>query len=211
MKDKKNPIVTMKIKDGGVIKLELYPKDAPQSVRNFISLVKKGFFDDLAFWRVEKDLLIQGGCPNNNGTGSIGYAIKGEFKSNGIQNSQKFTQGIIGMARLTPDSGASNYFIVVTDTPQFDGRYAPFGKVIEGIAEVKRISRVEAKYEGFLHRAVEQVFVDQITVETYGMDFPEPEKLPELSREEMKAEIRRICEEQGMSNKKIAKLLSLYA
>jgi peptidyl-prolyl cis-trans isomerase B (cyclophilin B) len=205
-----NPIVTMKIKNGGVIKLELYPDDAPQSVRNFVSLTKKGFFDGLAFWRVEKDLLIQGGCSKNDGTGAIGYSIKGEFKSNGVENTRKFTKGTIGMARLTPDSGASNYFIVVTDTPQYDGNYAPFGRIIEGITEPERISRVKANNEGFFHRAVEQVFVDKITVETFGIDYPEPEKLPELSKEEMQVEVKRICKERGMSNEEITKLLSLY-
>lgn len=180
----KNPIVTMKIKDGKTIKLELFPNEAPESVKNFISLINKGFYNNTAFWRVENEKLIQGGCPENNGTGILGYSIKSECKANGVNNNLKFTRGTIGYGRFEYNTESCHFFIVTQDTPQLDDTFASFGRVISGIDEIDRISNVKTELEVFFHRAIDKVFIDNMTVNTFGVNYDEPSKLPGLSKEE---------------------------
>ena len=139
-----NPIVTIEMEDGGIIRAELYPQTAPNSVNNFISLVQKGFYDGLIFHRVIPGFMIQGGCPNGTGMGGPGYSIKGEFTHNGVCNTLKHDRGVLSMARaMDPDSAGSQFFIMVEQAPHLDGEYAAFGKVIEGMEVADRI--VEAK------------------------------------------------------------------
>lgn len=180
----KNPIVNIKIKNGENIKIELYPDQAPESVKNFISLINKNFYNNTAFWRVENDKLIQGGCPENNGTGILGYSIKSECKSNGVNNNIKFTRGTIGYGRFEHNTESCHFFIVTKETPQLDGDFAAFGRVIYGIDEVDRISKVETELEVFLHRAIDKVYIENMTVDTFGVIYNEPIKLPGLSKEE---------------------------
>ena len=136
-----NPIVTIEMEDGGVIRLELYPDVAPITVDNFVSLVKKGFYDGLIFHRVISGFMIQGGDPKGTGMGGPGYTIKGEFKANGVVNNIKHERGVISMARsMMPDSAGSQFFIMHADAPHLDGQYAAFGRVIEGIEEVDKIA-----------------------------------------------------------------------
>ena len=136
-----NPIVTIEMEDGGVIRLELYPDIAPITVDNFVSLVKKGFYDGLIFHRVISGFMIQGGDPKGTGMGGPGYTIKGEFKANGVVNNIKHERGVISMARsMMPDSAGSQFFIMHADAPHLDGQYAAFGRVIEGIEEVDKIA-----------------------------------------------------------------------
>lgn len=180
----KNPIVNIKIKNGENIKIELYPDQAPESVKNFISLINKNFYNNTAFWRVENDKLIQGGCPENNGTGILGYSIKSECKSNGVNNNIKFTGGTIGYGRFEHNTESCHFFIVTKETPQLDGDFAAFGRVIYGIDEVDRISKVETELEVFLHRAIDKVYIENMTVDTFGVIYNEPIKLPGLSKEE---------------------------
>ncbi len=142
-----NPIVTMTMEDGSVIKLELYPEVAPITVENFVSLVKKGFYDGLIFHRVINGFMIQGGDPQGTGMGGPGYEIKGEFSSNGVKNDLKHERGVISMARsMRPDSAGSQFFIMHQDAPHLDGQYAAFGKVIEGIETVDKIASVKTDY-----------------------------------------------------------------
>ena len=139
----KNPIVTILMESGNKIKVELYPEIAPLTVENFVSLVKKGFYDGLIFHRVIKGFMIQGGDPNGDGTGGPGYEIKGEFAANGFENNLEHTRGVISMARTSdPDSAGSQFFIMHQDASHLDGQYASFGKVIEGMDEVDRIAGV---------------------------------------------------------------------
>ena len=136
-----NPIVTIEMEDGGVIRLELYPDIAPITVDNFVSLVKKGFYDGLIFHRVISGFMIQGGDPKGTGMGGPGYTIKGEFRANGVVNNIKHERGVISMARsMMPDSAGSQFFIMHADAPHLDGQYAAFGRVIEGIEEVDKIA-----------------------------------------------------------------------
>ena len=136
-----NPIVTIEMEDGGVIRLELYPDIAPITVDNFVSLVKKGFYDGLIFHRVISGFMIQGGDPKGTGMGGPGYTIKGEFRANGVVNNIKHERGVISMARsMMPDSAGSQFFIMHADAPHLDGQYAAFGRVIEGIEEVDTIA-----------------------------------------------------------------------
>ena len=142
-----NPIVKMTMNDGGVIRLELYPDIAPITVDNFVSLVRKGFYDGLIFHRVIPGFMIQGGDPEGTGMGGPGYHIKGEFAMNGVKNDLKHTRGVISMARsMMPDSAGSQFFIMHEDAPHLDGQYAAFGKVIEGIEVVDRIAAVKTDY-----------------------------------------------------------------
>ncbi len=142
-----NPIVTMTMEDGSVIKLELYPEVAPITVENFVSLVKKGFYDGLIFHRVINGFMIQGGDPQGTGMGGPGYEIKGEFSSNGVKNDLKHERGVISMARsMRPDSAGSQFFIMHQDAPHLDGQYAAFGRVIEGIETVDKIASVKTDY-----------------------------------------------------------------
>lgn len=170
-----NPIINIKIKDKGTIKVELYPDIAPNTVNNFISLAKNGFYDGLIFHRVIPGFMIQGGCPEGSGMGGPGYSIKGEFTHNGFKNNLKHSRGVISMARAThPDSAGSQFFIMVEDAPHLDGQYASFGKVIEGMKIVDEI--VSAKTD-FSDKPYEDQIMEQVTVDTLGEEYSEPEKL----------------------------------
>lgn len=171
----KNPEVTIKIQDGGEIKIELYPEIATNTVNNFISLVKKGFYNGLTFHRVIPGFMIQGGCPRGTGTGNPGYSIKGEFSSNGYKNDLKHTRGVISMARsMFPDSAGSQFFIMHEDAPHLDGEYAAFGKVIEGM---KTVDEIASEKTDFSDRPLTPVAIECATVETFGVDYPDPEKI----------------------------------
>ena len=175
MADTKNPIVTIEMEDGGIIKAELYPDVAPNTVNNFISLVKKGFYDDLIFHRVIRGFMIQGGCPLGQGTGGPGYQIKGEFSMNGVENDLAHDPGVLSMARaMHPDSAGSQFFIMHEKAPHLDGQYAAFGKVIEGIEEAQRIVAVKRDY---MDKPLESQTMVKVTVDTLGEDFEEPETL----------------------------------
>lgn len=171
----KNPIVTMELADGGIMKIELYPDKAPNTVNNFISLVNKGFYDGLIFHRVIPGFMIQGGDPDGTGMGGPGYSIKGEFRGNGIENDLKHTKGVISMARSQhPDSAGSQFFIMVDSAPHLDGMYAAFGKVIEGIENADKV--VSVKRNRMDRPNVDQV-MKKVTVETFGKTYPEPKTL----------------------------------
>ena len=170
-----NPVVTIEMEDGGIIKAELYPEIAPNTVNNFLSLVKKGFYDGLIFHRVIEGFMIQGGCPNGNGMGDPGYSIKGEFTQNGFQNDLKHTKGVLSMARsMMPDSAGSQFFIMHKVSPHLDRAYAAFGKVTEGMDVVNRIAQVDTDYSD---RPIEPQRMKKVTAETFGVEYEEPEKL----------------------------------
>ena len=170
-----NPIVTFEMENGGVIKAELYPEIAPNTVRNFISLVQKGFYDGLIFHRVIAGFMIQGGDPKGIGIGGPGYSIRGEFKQNGFQNDLKHDRGVLSMARAgDPNSTGSQFFIMHEAAPHLDGGYAAFGKVIEGIEAVDRIAAVRTDYSD---RPRTPQVMKRVTVETFGEAYPEPEKV----------------------------------
>ena len=142
-----NPIVTIEMEDGGIIRAELYPEIAPNTVRNFISLVKKGFYDGVIFHRVIPGFMIQGGCPDGTGMGGPGYCIKGEFEANGIRNDLRHTRGVLSMARAQDmDSAGSQFFIMHKDAPHLDGQYAAFGKVVAGMDVVDKIAAVRTDW-----------------------------------------------------------------
>lgn len=169
-----NPIVTFTMADGNVIKAELYPEIAPTSVNNFISLIHAGFYNGLIFHRVIKGFMIQGGDPEGTGMGGPGYSIKGEFKQNGFDNDLKHTEGVLSMARsMHPDSAGSQFFIMHKTSPHLDGSYAAFGKVIEGMDVVNRIAETATDYED---RPLEDQVMQTVTVETFGVEYPEPER-----------------------------------
>lgn len=169
-----NPVVTIKIKNEGNIKVELYPEVAPNTVNNFISLVKSGFYNNLIFHRVIPGFMIQGGCPQGVGTGGPGYSIKGEFKGNGFKNDLKHTRGVISMARsMHPDSAGSQFFIMVDDSPHLDGQYAAFGKVVEGMDIADKI--VGTKRD-FRDKPYEDQVMEEVTVDTFGVEYEEPKK-----------------------------------
>ncbi len=173
MAEQKNPIVTITLEDGRVMKAELYPDIAPNTVNNFISLINHGFYDGVGFHRVIEGFMLQGGDPDGNGTGGPGYSIKGEFTSNGFRNDLKHTPGVLSMARtMFPDSVGSQFFIMHKDAPHLDGDYAAFGKVIEGMDVVNAIAQVETDYND---RPIEPVVMKTVTVDTFGVDYPEPE------------------------------------
>lgn len=170
-----NPIVTFTMENGDVFKAELYPDVAPQSVNNFISLINKNFYDGLIFHRVIKGFMIQGGDPEGTGMGGPGYSIKGEFSSNGFKNDLKHTEGVLSMARsMFPDSAGSQFFVMHKTSPHLDGDYAAFGKVIEGMEVVNAIAEVDTD---FSDRPRKPQVMKTVTVETFGVDYPEPEKL----------------------------------
>lgn len=170
-----NPIVTFTMSNGDVIKAELYPEVAPQSVNNFISLINKKFYDGLIFHRVIKGFMIQGGDPEGTGMGGPGYSIKGEFASNGIQNDLKHTEGVLSMARsMMKDSAGSQFFIMHKTSPHLDGDYAAFGKVIEGMENVNKIAETATDWSD---RPLEDQVMSTVTVETFGVDYAEPEKM----------------------------------
>ena len=166
----KNPVVTIEMMNGDTIKAELYPEIAPNTVNNFISLVKKGFYDGLIFHRVISGFMIQGGCPDGTGMGGPGYCIKGEFLQNGFPNSLNHTEGVLSMS---PNSAGSQFFIMHKDAPHLDGAYAAFGKVIEGMENVNKIADVRTDYSD---RPMKEQKIKAMTVETFGEEYPEPEK-----------------------------------
>ena len=169
-----NPVITITMDNGDVIKAELYPEIAPVSVNNFISLVKKGFYDGLTFHRVIEGFMIQGGCPLGNGTGGPGYTIRGEFSQNGFHNPLKHEAGVLSMARaMHPDSAGSQFFIMHKTSPHLDGAYAAFGKITEGMDIVNKIAETATDYSD---RPLEPQRMKTVTVETFGVDYPEPEK-----------------------------------
>jgi len=170
-----NPVVTFEMENGGIIKAELYPEVAPNTVNNFISLVKSGFYDGLIFHRVIKGFMIQGGDPKGSGIGGHGYSIKGEFAANGFKNDLKHEKGVLSMARaMNPDSAGSQFFIMHELAPHLDGQYAAFGKVIEGIDVVDSIANVRVDYND---RPRETQRMKTVTVDTFGTDYPDPEKI----------------------------------
>ncbi len=170
-----NPVVTITMENGNVIKAELYPEIAPISVNNFISLINKNFYDGLIFHRVIKGFMIQGGDPVGNGTGGPGYSIKGEFSQNGVKNDLKHTEGVLSMARsMAPNSAGSQFFIMHKNSPHLDGSYAAFGKVIKGMDVVNSIAETRTDYSD---RPLEDQRIKTMTVETFGVDYPEPEKM----------------------------------
>lgn len=169
-----NPIVTIEMHNGDIMKLELYPEIAPNTVNNFIHLVKRGFYDGLTFHRVIRGFMIQGGDPNGNGTGGPGYFIKGEFTYNNFKNDLKHTAGVISMARTQqPDSAGSQFFIMHKAAPHLDGSYAAFGKIIEGMSVVDKIAITRTDYSD---KPIEPQIMKKVTVETFGVEYPEPEK-----------------------------------
>ena len=169
-----NPIVTFTMENGDVMKAELYPEIAPVSVNNFISLIQKNFYDGLIFHRVIRGFMIQGGDPEGTGMGGPGYSIKGEFASNGVKNDLKHTEGVLSMARsMMPNSAGSQFFIMHKTSPHLDGSYAAFGKVIEGMDTVNKIAETPTDYSD---RPMTPQVIKTVTVETFGVDYPEPEK-----------------------------------
>ena len=169
-----NPVVTITMENGDVIKAELYPEVAPNTVNNFISLVKKGYYDGLIFHRVIRGFMIQGGCPQGTGMGGPGYSIKGEFSQNGVKNDLKHTEGVLSMARsMMPNSAGSQFFIMHKAAPDLDGEYAAFGKVIEGMDVVDKIASVKT----FMDSPYEKQVMASVTVDTQGEEYPEPEKI----------------------------------
>ena len=169
-----NPIVTITMEAGDVIKAELYPDIAPNTVNNFISLINKGYYNGLCFHRVIKGFMIQGGCPDGTGTGGPGYSIRGEFAQNGFKNDLKHGAGVLSMARtMMPNSAGSQFFIMHKNSPHLDGAYAAFGKVTEGLEFVDKIA--ECKTD-FSDKPIEPQVMKTVTVETFGVEYPEPEK-----------------------------------
>ena len=169
-----NPIVTIIMENGDTIKAELYPEIAPNTVNNFIHLIQQHFYDGLCFHRVIPGFMIQGGCPEGSGMGGPGYGIKGEFAQNGFANDLKHTEGVLSMARaMAPNSAGSQFFIMHKTSPHLDGAYAAFGKVIEGMDIVDKIAGTPTDYSD---RPMEPQVMKQVTVETFGVEYPEPEK-----------------------------------
>lgn len=169
-----NPIVTITMENGDVMKAELYPDVAPNTVNNFVSLVKKGYYDGLIFHRVIPGFMIQGGCPNGTGMGGPGYQIKGEFLQNGFPNNLAHTPGVLSMARaMHPDSAGSQFFIMHETSPHLDGAYAAFGKVTEGLDVIDKIAKVPTDYRD---KPMTPQVIKSMTVDTMGVDYPEPEK-----------------------------------
>ena len=172
-----NPIATIEMENGGTIVCELYPDIAPESVRNFISLANKGFYDGLIFHRVISGFMIQGGCPQGTGMGGPGYCIKGEFKLNGVKNNLSHKRGVLSMPRAqSPNSAGSQFFIMVDDAPYLDGQYAAFGKVTEGMEVAQAI--VSAPRDR-ADRPYEDQIMEKVTVETFGQEYPDPITGPE--------------------------------
>ena len=171
----KNPIVTFTMENGDTFKAELYPEIAPNTVNNFISLIEEGFYDGLIFHRVIKNFMIQGGDPQGTGMGGPGYSIKGEFNHNGFKNDLKHERGVLSMARsFMPDSAGSQFFIMHKDSPHLDGEYAGFGKVIEGMEVIDKIAEAKTNRQD---KPKKDQKIERVTVETFGVDYPEVEKL----------------------------------
>ncbi len=167
-----NPIVTFEMENGKVFKAELYPEVAPNTVNNFLSLVRKGFYDGVIFHRVIAGFMIQGGDPKGIGVGGPGYCIKGEFSANGVKNDLKHTRGVLSMARTqVPDSAGSQFFVMHADADYLDGQYAAFGKVIEGMDVVDEIASTRTD---FRDKPLEEQKMKKVTAETFGVEYPEP-------------------------------------
>ena len=172
-----NPIVTFEMEDGKTFKAELYPETAPNTVNNFLSLVKKGFYNGVIFHRVIAGFMIQGGDPKGIGVGGPGYCIKGEFSANGVKNDLKHTRGVLSMARTqVPDSAGSQFFVMHADADYLDGQYAAFGKVIEGMDTVDAIASVPTD---FRDKPLKAQKMKKVTAETFGAEYPEPDKINE--------------------------------
>lgn len=170
----KNPIVTIEMENNKIIKAELYPEIAPNTVNNFISLINKGYYNGLTFHRVIYGFMIQGGCPDGTGCGGPGYSIKGEFAFNGFENNLKHTSGVLSMARsMMPDSAGSQFFIMHKDAPHLDGQYAGFGKVIEGMEIVDEIAECDTDYAD---KPLDAQVIAKMSVDTFGVEYAEPEK-----------------------------------
>lgn len=170
-----NPIVTFEMENGDIIKAELYPEIAPNTVKNFISLINQKFYDGLIFHRVIKGFMIQGGDPEGTGMGGPGYGIKGEFSSNGFKNDLAHEAGVLSMARsMMPNSAGSQFFIMHKDSPHLDGDYAAFGKVIEGMNVVDKIAETKTDRSD---RPKEEQKIKKVTVDTFGEEYPQPEKM----------------------------------
>ena len=171
----KNPIVTFTMENGDIFKAELYPEIAPNTVNNFISLIEEGFYDGLIFHRVIKNFMIQGGDPQGTGMGGPGYAIRGEFNHNGCRNDLRHERGVLSMARsFMPDSAGSQFFVMHQDSPHLDGEYAGFGKVIEGIEIIDKIANEKTDRSD---RPKKDQKLEKVTVETFGVKYPEVEKM----------------------------------
>ena len=169
-----NPIITITMQNGSVMIGELYPEIAPNTVNNFISLVKKGYYNGLIFHRVIPGFMIQGGCPDGTGMGGPGYSIKGEFTQNGFKNDLKHTKGVLSMARtMAPNSAGSQFFIMHQTSPHLDGAYAAFGKITEGLDVIDAIAGVRTD---FRDRPLEDQVIKSMKIDTLGVDYPEPEK-----------------------------------
>ena len=170
-----NPIVTFEMENGDIMKAELYPEIAPNTVNNFISLVQNGFYDGLIFHRVIRGFMIQGGCPDGTGMGGPGYTIKGEFSQNGFANDLRHTEGVLSMARaMHPDSAGSQFFIMHEKSPHLDGAYAAFGKITEGMDIVNKIAETATDYSD---RPLEEQKMKKVTVDTMGVEYPAPERV----------------------------------
>ena len=170
-----NPIVTFEMENGDIMKAELYPEIAPNTVNNFISLVQNGFYDGLIFHRVIRGFMIQGGCPDGPGMGGPGYTIKGEFSQNGFANDLRHTEGVLSMARaMHPDSAGSQFFIMHKNSPHLDGAYAAFGKITEGMDIVNKIAETATDYSD---RPLEEQKMKKVTVDTKGVEYPAPERV----------------------------------
>lgn len=175
MAEKKNPVITIEMTNGDIIKAELYPDVAPNTVNNFLSLVNKGFYNGLIFHRVIKGFMIQGGCPDGTGMGGPGYTIKGEFSQNGFANDLRHTEGVLSMARaMHPDSAGSQFFIMHKNSPHLDGAYAAFGKITEGMDIVNKIAETATDYSD---RPLEEQKMKKVTVDTMGVEYPAPERV----------------------------------
>lgn len=173
--ENKNPIVTFEMENGDVFKAELYPEIAPNTVKNFISLVNHNFYDGVIFHRVIKGFMIQGGDPEGIGIGGPGYAIKGEFAANGFENNLKHDRGVLSMARsMMPDSAGSQFFVMHKDSPHLDGQYAAFGRVIEGMDSVDKIAETKTDFQD---KPKQDQVMKTVTVETFGVDYDEPETI----------------------------------
>ena len=172
MAENQNPIVTIEMENGGVIKAELYPEIAPNTVNNFISLIKKGFYDGLIFHRVIPGFMIQGGDPEGEGTGGPGYSIKGEFTANGFKNDLKHAKGVLSMARaMIPNSAGSQFFIMHAAAPHLDGQYAAFGKVTEGQGVVDAVAETKTDHSD---KPLEPQVMKKVTVDCFGVEYPDP-------------------------------------
>ena len=173
----KNPIVTIEMENGDIMKAELYPEIAPNTVKNFVDLINRGFYDGLIFHRVIPGFMIQGGCPEGMGIGGPGYSIKGEFSRNGFKNDLKHTKGVLSMARaMHPDSAGSQFFIMADEAPHLNDKYAAFGQVIDGLNIVKEINSVETNSND---KPLNDVVIEEIRVDTKGINYSEPEKINE--------------------------------